>query len=237
MAKSVIFTQNNNYYKELNVPCFKYKHNWLSKFYKFPFGLKFNKTYYKHDGEKLVAFRILAYTICDNSLYKKGEYHYPMYYLVQLPNQPLQWIVDFITPIIKVYNSVEEYVLSGGADCVNLQWESWVTQFNVWSVHTDSTFFFEYDYWTIKNGAVAKSKGAWLNNFVATEDGFFADIAKTSYHSHYDEKGIYIDKMSATRELLQDMDVVDFENEPTSIKLSVKVLDNTPKYTKLKFVE
>lgn len=237
MAKSVIFTQNNNYYKELNVPCFKYKHNWLSKFYKFPFGLKFNKTYYKHDGEKLVAFRILAYTICDNSLYKKGEYHYPMYYLVQMPNQPLQWIVDFIIPTIKVYNSVDEYVLSGGADCVNLQWESWVTQFNVWSVHTDSTFFFEYDYWTIKNGAVAKSKGAWLNNFVATEDGFFADIAKTSYHSHYDEKGIYIDKMSATRELLQDMDVVDFENEPTNIKISVKVLDNTPKYTKLQFVE
>lgn len=237
MANSVIFTQNNNYYKELNVPCFKYKHNWLSKFYKFPFGLKFNKTYYKHDGEKLVAFRILAYTFCDNSLYKKGEYHYPMYYLVQLPNQPLQWIVDFITPIIKVYNSVDEYVLSGGADCVNLQWESWVTQFNVWSVHNDSTFFFEYDYWTIKNGAVAKSKGAWLNNFVATEDGFFADIAKTSYHSHYDEKGIYIDKMSATKELLQDMDVVDFENEPTNIKISVKVLDNTPKYTKLKFVE
>lgn len=237
MVKSVIFTQNNNYYKELNVPCFNYKHNWLSKFYKFPFGLKFNKTYYKHDGEKLVAFRILAYTFCDNSRYKKGEYHYPMYYLVQLPNQPLQWIVDFITPIIKVYNSVEEYVISGGADCVNLQWESWVTRFNVWSVHTDSTFFFEYDYWTIKNGAVAKSKGAWLNNFVATEDGFFADIAKTSYHSHYGEKGIYLDKMSATRELLQDMDVVDFENEPTSIKLSVKVLDNTPKYTKLKFVE
>lgn len=236
MAKSVIFTQNNNYYNELNVPRFEYKHNWISKYYKFPFGLKFNKTYYKHDGEKLVAFRILAYTICDNYSAKKGNYHFPMYYLVQLPNQPLQWIVDFIAPTINVYNSVEEYVLSSGADCVNLQWDSWATHFDVWRVHDDSLFF-ENECWTIKDGAVVKSKGAYTNIFVATEDGFFVNIAKTSYHSHYGEKGIYLDKMSATRELLQDMDVVDFENEPTSIKLSVKVLDNTPKYTKLKFVE
>jgi hypothetical protein len=233
MAKSVIFTQDINYYNELNVPHFNYKHSWISKYYKFPFGLKFNKTYYKHDGKKLVAFRILAYTICD---VKPSQYVYPMYYLVQLPNQPLQWIVDFITPAIKVYNSVEEYVLSSGADCVNLEWEPWATQFNVWKVH-DESFFFENDYWTIKNGAVVKSKGAYTNRFVATEDGFFVNIAKESYHNCYGEKGIYLDKMSATRELLQDMDVVDFENEPTSIKLSVKVLDNTPKYTKLKFVE
>lgn len=233
MAKSVIFTQNHNHFNELNVPRFNYKHNWLSKYYKFPFGLKFNKTYYKHDGEKLIAFRILAYTICDN---RNNNYGYPMYYLVQLPNQPLQWSVDFITENTRVYNSVEDYVLSSGTDCVNLQWERWATQFNVWSVHDDS-YFFEFDYWTIKKGAVVKSKGAWMDNFVATEDGFFVNIAKTSYHSHYSEEGIYLDKMSATKELLQDMDVVDFENEPTNIKISINVLDNTPKYTKIKFVE
>jgi hypothetical protein len=236
MAKSVTFTQNPNYYKDLNVPYFNYKHNWIDKFYKFPFGLKFNRTYYKHDGEKLVAFRILAYTFCDDRGKRKNDHHYPMYYLVQLPNKPLQWIVDFITQDTNVYLSVEDYVLSGGSCFVNLQWEFWITQFNVWSVHSD-TFFFESDYWTIKKGAVVKSKGAWMDSFVATEDGFFVDIAKTSYHSHYNENGIYLDKMSATRELLQDMDVVDFENEPTSIKISINVLDNTPKYTKLQFVE
>lgn len=233
MTKSVTFTQNPIHYKELNIPRFKYKHNWIDKHYKFPFGLKFNKTYYKHDGEKLVAFRILAYTFCDD---RKNDHHHPMYYLVQLPNQPLQWMMDFITQDTKVYLSVEDYVLSGGACFVNLKWEFWITQFNVWNVHSD-TYFFESDYWTIKDGAVVKSKGAWLNNFVVTEDGVFVDIAKTSYHTHYNEKGIYIDKMSATKELLQNMDVVDFENEPTSIKISINVLDNTPKYTKLQFVE
>lgn len=233
MAKSVIFTQNHNHFNELDVPCFKYKHNWISKYYKFPFGLKFNKTYYKHDGEKLVAFRILAYTICD---VRPNNHTYPMYYLIQLPNQPLQWIVDFITQDTRVYDSVEDYVLSGGANSVDLCWERWAFQFKVWAVHDDS-YFFEYDYWTIKKGAVVKSKGAYMNRFVATEDGFFVNIAKESYHSHYGEEGIYLDKMLATKDLLQDMNVVDFENEPTNIKININVLDNTPKYTKIKFVE
>ena len=234
MAKSVIFTQNHTHFNELNVPRCKYKHNWLNKCYKFPFGLKFNKTYYKHDGEKLVAFRILAYTICDSKI--STTYTYPMYYLVQLPNQPLQWMVDFITQDTRVYNSVEDYVLSGGANSVHLEWQGWYTQFNVRSVHDDS-YFFDDEFWTIKKGAVVKSKGAWMDYFVATEDGFFVNIAKTSYHSHYDEEGIYLDKMTAQRDLLQDMDIVDFENEPKSIKISINVLDNTPKYTKIKFVE
>lgn len=233
MEKSVIFTQNHNHFNELEVPCFKFKHNWISKYYKFPFGLKFNKTYYKHDGEKLVAFRILAYTICD---VKPNIHTYPMYYLVQQPNQPLRWMVDFITQDTKVYNSVDEYVLSSGTDCVNLQWECWASQFNVWSVHDDS-YFFEYDYWTIKKGSVVKSKGAYMDRFVATEDGFFVNISKKSYHSHYGEEGIYLDKMLATRYLLQDMEVVDFENEPQNIKININVLNNTPKYTKIKFVE
>lgn len=233
MAKSVIFTQNHKYYDELDVPRFRYKHNWFVKYYKFPFDLKFNKTYYKHDGEKLVAFRILAYTICDVT---PNSYTHPMYYLVQMPNQPLQWMVDFIKEDMRVYNSVEDYVLSGGANSVDLCWKGWYTQLNVWNVHDDS-YFFENDYWTIKKGAVVKSKGAYTNRFVATEDGFFVNIAKESYHSHYDEEGIYLDKMAATKVLLQDMDVVDFENEPTNIKISINVLDNTPKYTKLKFVE
>lgn len=232
MAK-VIFTQNHKQYDNLSVPHFDFKHNWISRYYKFPFGLKFNKTYYKHDDGKLVAFRILAYTICD---VRPNRHTYPMYYLVQLPNQPLQWMVDFITEDTKVYNSADEYVLSSGTDCVNLHWARWASQFKVWDVHDDS-YFFDYDYWTIKQGAVVKSKGAYMDRFVATEDGFFVNIAKESYYSHCKEKGIYLDKMTATRVLLQDMEVVDFENEPTNIKISINVLDNTPKYTKLKFVE
>ena len=148
------FTQDLAPYKELGVPRFQYKHNWLQNGYQFPFKLQFNRTYYKHDGNgSLIAFRILAYTICDE---RKNDYEYPMYYLVQLPNQPLQWIKDFIKPNIKVYNSVEDYVTSGGAECVYLGWNNWHHNFDTYKIH-DDTHFFNRDYWTIKNGAVVRS--------------------------------------------------------------------------------
>lgn len=71
--------------------------------------------------------------------------------------------------------------------------------------------------------------------FVATDDGFFVNIASTSYRSYQGENGIYLDKMVATKVLLKDMQVIDFENEPITIKMNI--LDNTPKYTKIMFVE
>lgn len=227
----VTYLQDHTPFDELNVPRCKYKHNWLSVKYKFPFGLKLNKTHYKYDGSNLTAFRILAYTICDET---NSISEYPMYYLVQLPNQPIQWIKDFITNEIRVYNSMEEYVTSGGTNAVDLRWLPWTACFRVRSVH-DDTYFFDDAFWTIKAGVVVPSKGAYFNRFVAMEDGFFANIGNDSYHNHYGEEGIFLDKMTATHSLLDNMDVIDFVNEPITIKMNV--LDNTPKLLKLKFVE
>lgn len=227
----VTYLQDHKPFNELNVPNCHYKHNWLTKKYKFPFELEFNRTYYKYDGEKLIAFRILAYTINDNTTHNDKS---SLIFLVQLPNQPLQWIVDFITPYIGVYKSIDDYVLSSGANCVNLCWQNWWCRFKVRNVH-DDTYFFDDEFWTIVNGSVRNSKGAYLNRFVATEDGFFVNIGKDSYNNHYGENGIFLDKMSATKVLLKDMNVVDFENEPITIKMNV--LDNTPKLLKIQFVE
>lgn len=232
MALSVRFTQDLTPYQELGVPRFNYKHNWVRNGYQFPFKLQFNRTYYKHNGNGLIAFRILAYTICD---VRQNDYEYPMYYLVQLPNQSLQWIKDFITRDIKVYNSVEDYVLNSGGECAYLGWQNWYHNFDTYKIHDDSHFF-NRDYWTINKGAVVRSsKGAYMNSFVATEDGFFVNIASTSCCSYQGENGIYLDKMVATKVLLKDMQVTDFENEPITIKMNI--LDNTPKYTKIMFVE
>jgi hypothetical protein len=102
------------------------------------------------------------------------------------------------------------------------------------NVHND-TYFFNDEFWTIREGVITKSYGAYFNRFVVTEDGFFVNIGNDSYHSHYKEKGIFLDKMSATKVLLNNMSVVDFENDPITIKM--KVLDNTPKLLKIQFVE
>ena len=63
----VTYLQDHTPFNELNVPRCHFKHNWLDKKYKFPFELKFNRTYYKYDADKLIAFRILAYTIDDST--------------------------------------------------------------------------------------------------------------------------------------------------------------------------
>ena len=227
----VTYSQDHKPFDELGVPRCHYKHNWLTKNYKFPFDLEFNRTYYKHDGEKLIAFRILAYTIDDNTSHNDKP---SLIFLVQLPNQPLQWLVDFITPHIAIYKSVDEYVMSAGANCVNLCWQCWYCRFNVRNVH-DDTYFFNDEFWTIRQGVITKSKGAYFNRFVITEDGFFVNIGNDSYHNYYGERGIFLDKMSATKVLLNNMSVVDFENDPITIKM--KVLDNTPKLLKIQFVE
>lgn len=227
----VTYSQDHKPFDVLGVPRCHYKHNWLSKNYKFPFQLEFNRTYYKRNETNLTAFRILAYTIDDNS---SNDYQKSLIYLVQLPNQQLQWIKDFITHETMVYNSIDDYVMSSGTKCADLCWENWVCRFNVRAVH-DDTYFFDDEFWTIKDGSVKKSKGAYFNRFVVTEDGFFVNIGNDSYHSHYREKGIFLDKMNATKVLLNNMSVVDFENDPITIKM--KVLDNTPKLLKIQFVE
>ena len=230
MAKlKITFTQNFTPYNELNTPKMNYKHRWFSGEYLFPYGLQFNKTYYKWENGGLIAFRILAYTFNDNQV---GNLKHQLKYLVQVPNKPLEWINDYINPDIKVYNSIDDYILSGGVNSVDLDWTSWWRLFYTKRFH-EYTHFFADSFWTINNGAVVEANGHWCNAFVVTEDGAFANISTNSFHG--EEQGIYLDKMSATKTLLKDMSITDFESEPITIKMNI--LNNTPKYIKIKFVE
>lgn len=230
MAKlKITFTQNFTPYNELNVPKTHYKHRWFSGKYLFPYGLQFNKTYYKWENGGLIAFRILAYTFNDNQV---GRLKHQLMYLVQVPNKPLEWINDYINSDIKVYNSIDDYIISGGTKSVDLDWRDWWRLFNTKHFHED-THFFADSFWTINNGAVVEADGHWCNAFVVTEDGAFANISTDSCWDK--EQGIYLDKMLATKTLLKDMSVTDFESEPITIKMNI--LNNTPKYIKIKFVE
>ena len=226
MAKlKMTFTQDCTPYNELNTPKMNYKHRWFDDEYLFPYGLQFNKTYYKWENGGLTAFRILAYTFNDLG----GKF---LKYLVQVPNKPLEWITDYINSDIKVYNSIDDYILSGGAKSVNLDWTNWWRLFYTKHFHAN-THFFADNFWTIKNGAVVEADGHWCNAFVVTKEGAFANISTNSLCDS--EQGIYLDRMLATKTLLKDMSITDFESEPITIEMNV--LKNTPKYIKIKFVE
>ena len=97
-------------------------------------------------------------------------------------------------------------------------------------------YFFNQDFYTIKNGAVCVSlKGAYCAYLLVTENGCLAYIPKDSCQNHWGEQNIYLNKSDAMKVLLNGMEIVDFAEEP--ISFNINILPNEPKYTKLKFVE
>ena len=229
----VQITQDISQFINLNVPAFKYQHNEFSSKKEFPMMIKFNKTYYKYIDEKLTAFRILAYTI--NDKYNNSN---DLYYLVQFPNQAPQWINNFITYESKIYASADDYILSGGTNYIQ---HNWVPMFQCLNLvnkikNYSNWYFFNQDFYTIKNGAVCVSlKGAYCAYLLVTENGCLAYIPKDSCQNHWGEQNIYLNKSDAMKVLLNGMEIVDFAEEP--ISFNINILPNEPKYTKLKFVE
>lgn len=225
------FTQNDEVFKKLNVPQFTHCQRWFSKEILFPFNLGFEKTYYKHNGNGLTAFRILALTIDDKDCIK-----YKLSYLVQLPNQEPQWISNFIEKNTNVYASKEDYIFSSGSKTIDLGWGNIIQSYHVenWNNYNDR-FFFKEKCYTIKNGAVCISEGQYCNRLLVTKNGWLVGISKRSLNAIEGEKGIYLNKSDAMKVLLDDMDIIDFEEQP--INIDITILPNTPKYIKIRFVE
>ena len=226
----VLFTQNQSIFNQLNVPTFRYCHQWFKHSYHFPFSLEFNRTYYKYIGNKLSAFRILAYTIDDENS-DKGN----LIFLVQLPNQKPQWINNFINRNTDVYASVDDYVLSGGTNTISLCWCPIHKNLPMVEIFRDGRSFFTETFYTIKNGAVCNSSGHYCNRLVVTSEGCLVGISTRNSSSHKGEEGVYMTKSDAMKVLLNGMEIVDFVDDP--IKIEIDVLPSTPKYMKLMFVE
>ena len=227
---NVTFTQSNEIFNKFDVPRFKYCHQWFGNNNRFPMGLEFEKTYYKRTENGLMAFRILAYTLCDTSN------PYTIAYLVQLPNEQPRWIVDFIAPNTKIYESAEDYILSGGTQSVDLRWIN-IYQANLgcsWHNYNDR-YFFKETFYTIKNGAVCESTGHYCNNLFVSKNGWLVQISKRNLENYHGEQGVYMSKADAMKVLLKDMTITDFAEDP--IKIDITILPNTPKYTKVMIVE
>ena len=103
-----------------------------------------------------------------------------------------------------------------------------------WQGYEDRVFFKVKPY-TIKNGAVCESKGHYCNRLLVTKNGWLVGISKRNLKNYQGEEGVYLNKADAMKVLLDDMDIIDFEEQP--INIDITILPNTPKYTKIKFVE
>lgn len=231
MNLNISFTQSSKVFNQFNTPTFKYVHQWFNRTILFPFKLEFEKTYYKYNGKGLTAFRVLAYTIDDTN-----TSDYKLSFLVQLPNQEPRWISNFINSNTNVYASKEDYILSGGSQKINLGWNSleYNHHFKFYNGFNDR-YFFNENFYTIKNGAVCESTGTYCNRLLISKNGWLVGISKENRSNYKGENGVYLNKIDAMSVLLDNMDIVDFEEQP--IHIEINVLPNTPKYTKIKFVE
>ena len=225
---NIQFTHSTNeIFKQYEVPKLRFQRRYFGTTIKFPFGLNFEKTYYKRIGGNLVGFRILAYALVDGQ-----DEPYFLSYLVQLPNQAPKWKNGFITPKSNIYTSVEEYVLSAGEQSTDLIWRD-ITYTNQVRF-TKDLYYFNKAFYTIKDGAVCISnEGANCSCLFATKNGWLVGVQKDSYSSG--EKGIYLNKADAMQELLNNMGVVDFAEEP--INIDITILPNKERTTRIMFVE
>lgn len=226
---NISFTQNNEIFNKYNVPDFTYCHQWFTETLQFPLALEFERTYYKRINGNLVGFRVLGYSIDDTRT------PYKLSYLVQLPNQEPKWEKDFISPSINVYASVEDYIMSSGSNVVNLGWASITATQQTKSYHgyTDR-FFFKGTFYTIKNGAVCIATDVNCSRLFVTKNGWLVGISRKNYGNN-GEQGVYLHKEDAVRVLLNNMGIIDFAEQPISIDITI--LPNTPKITKLQFVD
>ena len=229
---NVTFTQSREIFDKFNVPRFKYCQRYFSKHFFFPFGLEFERTYYKRSESGLVAFRVLAYTIDDSDCLSKN-----LSFLVQLPNEAPRWITNFITKNTYVYDSPEDYIISGGSNTINLRWENLLNGGigEFYQGKSDSYFFKHDTFYTIKNGAVCESDGYYCGNLFVSKHGWLVQIPNRSLEGYHGENGVYLSKADAMKILLKNMTICDFAEEP--ITIDITIMPNTPKYTKVMIVE
>ena len=233
MAIKCAFTQDLTAFKKIDVPMFEYKISWFSENYKIPEHIYFNRVYYKYDNnlKGLVAFRILAYSVYE----KHDKNDRSLIFLVQLPNKSPQWIRDFITPETMVYDSVESYVSSSGTNTTDLGWRDLWRCVLMKPVHRD-TFFFTEKFYSIKNGAVVESDGAYVRTMVFVEEGCLVCISKNNLNGYKGEGNIYFTQADASRDLLDGLIVTDFA-DPATIDITIEVLPTAPKVMQIRIIE
>ncbi len=221
------FTQSTNFFESISAPKVHADH--ICDGIQFPRNLKFNRTYYKYEENKLVAFRVLAYayTCIHPSLDMYG-----LSFLVQFPNQQPCWMNSFLTTKSKIFNSPDDFIkhqTTGNCE-IDLYWEIGRCAFSnlafaavigpkgsVWS-------------WSDTYNCPVNNFNAKFNYFVVCEQGLFIGIPKSYGGDKY-----YLSAEECIKDRLNGLEIVDFAEEP--VKITINVLPNTPKIHTLRFIE
>ena len=226
-------TQNKDFFKGYNVP--KCDLGYISdNELLFPTELRFGKKYYKvGNGNKLVAFKILAYSVYSHHKYYKEM---GLSFLVQLPNSEPQWIEKFITEKTTIFESKEaffEHQVNGHCS-IDLEWRIGRTAFTSLARAAVIGFYGRCWHWSDKTNTPRNDFYPDFEHLLVTKEGMMVCISKKS--------GIYetfLSKEDCVKNKLNGMEIEDFEeeDEKEDLVINIKITTTKAKVHTLHFIE
>ena len=223
--------QSLSVFDSINTPsCF---YDSIGMSFQMPSNLKFNKTYYKYENGKLVAFRILAYAVVGHV----SSTFIGLSFLVQLPNQQPKWVERFLTNDTKVFDSKEMFIAyqSNSKYCVNLDWVGCSNIYPQLAYAAVIGLRGKVFNWSDSQSCVVRTYSPLFERFMVCEEGTFIYVPKARQCFNNTIEKYYLSAQDCVKDRLNGMKIVEFEEEPYSIKINV--LPNTQKVHTLRFVE
>lgn len=197
---------------------------------RFPRLLQFNRTYYKKIGNKLTAFRILAYAIYSKlTTYEKVC----LTYLVQLPNEDPQWEEDFIDQNTCVFNSKEDFMRHQITPCnINFDWQCGRIVFPTLARAAVIGFYGLCYSWSNSQNRPTNDFYPTFTRFMVVQNTLFVHIRKNTCGR---DGEVFLTKEECVASRLDGMEIVEFCDEP--IDLNITILPNKKVTHTLHFVE
>ena len=201
---------------------------------KFPTELRFGKKYYKiGSGNKLIAFKVLAYAVYSrHTTYKEIG----LSFLVQLPNSESQWIKDFIGEKTTIFESKEaffEHQVSGHCS-TDLEWRIGRTAFSSLARAAVIGFYGKGWYWNTTTNKPHNDFYPRFEHILVTKEGMIVCIS--NYTCGYNDT--FINKTECVKNKLNGMVIEDFEDEENEyLVINIEITSSKPKVHTLHFVE
>ena len=196
----------------------------------YPKSIVCNRTYYKYydDINKIVAIRILAFSMNDNGV---------LCCLVQEPNEQPRWIANFITPKSIVFEHRNDFFeFANGNTKLNIvgnvgDWQHIMQPLVNYGYNQNKHLF---------SGSRLYASYIWDNKdcqvkniYSKVKYIFFTNDVMYICLSH--QEGSYSTKEECLAKRFNDLIIEDFADEPINIKLTL--LPNTPKVSVIKILE
>lgn len=190
-----------------------------------PKNLVFNHTYYIYRNEELVAFRILAYSLC-----REDNQRIEISYLTQLPNCKAKWLNSFINTNSVIFDSVEDFIKHQvtGKHNVYLNWSYFCNVFNLKHWETRTSFEGKVWVWDKYYNCPKNNFQPMFERLVVTENGL--NVCFPIEH----ETKYYLSKEECIKDTLNALKIVDFNDV---IDWTFTSSAQAPKIHILRFVE